>query len=74
MSSHTCTLRYLAEVPDAHTEAFREALPFMLQLSEPAGVSSAAGGTGATGGADRACGIQFLMPGLLQVGVAERNA
>ena len=63
---HIVGCRYLAEVPDAHTEAFREALPFMLQLSEPA-VSAVPGGAGAAGILDTTCGVQFLLPGLLQV-------
>ena len=38
----------------------------MLQLSEPA-VSAVPGGAGAAGILDTTCGVQFLLPGLLQV-------
>mmetsp|Transcript_36419 Transcript_36419/g.81053 ORF Transcript_36419/g.81053 Transcript_36419/m.81053 type:complete len:1243 (+) Transcript_36419:134-3862(+) len=56
--------RYLAEVPESHSEELRKTLPFMLWLGLPA-VHSAAG----AGGLDVAgstSAVQFLMPGLLQ--------
>ena len=57
---HAC--RYLAEAPEAHTEEFRQALPFMLLVG-----SSSSGAAGGSGSASAAGPMQFLLPGLLQV-------
>ena len=56
--SHT---RFLAEAPEAHTEEFRKALPFMLRIG-----SSSRGAPAQDCGVTTAGPVQFLLPGLLQ--------
>ena len=61
--------RFLAEAPDAHTDGFRQALPFMLRIGAITASSKGAGREDPSGGVTVAAGpVQFLLPGLLQVG------
>lgn len=58
---HTFHTRFLAEAPEAHTEEFRKALPFMLRVG-----SSSRGAPAQDVGVTTAGPVQFLLPGLLQ--------
>ena len=60
-------LRFLAEAPDAHTEGFRQALPFMLRIGSGGSPGTKAQWEESGGGVTAAGPVQFLLPGLLQV-------
>ncbi|GAX74169.1 hypothetical protein CEUSTIGMA_g1618.t1 [Chlamydomonas eustigma] len=56
--------RFLAEAPDSHTDAFRQALPFMLRVGSASPSSSSLVSFIPTG-VTAAGPVQFLLPGLL---------